>query len=133
MRGMRKSSVLFAVFLGLAHPIVTLAQLNPQLIPESGQIGSCNFITGDFHFDCIPLYLGYLVQMVFGFLGTICLLMIIWSGYEWVFAGAGGDNQKAKSRLTNALLGLAFAVLSYLIVDTIVSVLFAGPQAPVTQ
>ncbi len=133
---MRRSTKTWAIFLGIAMPLMAMAQqpnsLNPHLIPVSGIIGNCSFITGDIHFACIPLYVGYLIQLIFGMLGTICLLMIIWSGYEWVFAGAGGDNQKAKARLTNAILGLAFAVLSYLIVDTIISVLFSGPTAPVT-
>lgn len=102
---------------------------SPQLIPESGQIGRCSFITGDIHFDCIPLYLAYLIQLIFGMLGTLCLVMIIWAGYEWAFSGLQGDSQRAKSRLKNAILGLAFSVLSFLIVDFVVGVLLAGPQA----
>ncbi len=101
----------------------------PQLIPESGVLGPCNFITGEIHFDCVPIYLGYLIKMIFGLLGTICLLMIIWAGYEWALSGLKGDSSQAKARIRNAILGLVFAVLSFLIVDTIVSVLLSGPTS----
>lgn len=101
-----------------------LAQVEPHLIPESGILAEgCNFITGEFHFHCIPLYVAYLIQLIFSFLGTICLLVIIWAGFEWAFAGFQGDTSKAKLRLQNALLGLAFCVLSYLMVDTLISAL----------
>ncbi len=126
---MRRWFFLVAVVGGLMVPVLSQAQLNPQLIPESGTIGRCSFVTGDFQFDCIPLYLAYLIQLVFGAVGTICLLMIIYAGYEWAFAGLGGDTQGAKKRLSNALLGLALSVLSYLVVDTIVSVLLSGPTS----
>ena len=109
-------------FLAALIPSVS-AQLAPELIPASGYVGSCNFIDGDIHFDCVPVYLAYLIQMIFGMLGTICLLMIIWAGYEWAFSALKGDSQQAKARLRNAIFGLIFSVLSYLMVDTILSVL----------
>ncbi len=120
--------IALAVALAVWAPSVG-AQLIPSVIPASGMIGRCSFITGDFHFDCIPLYLGYLIQLVFGLLGTVCLIEIIWAGYEWAFSGLTGDNQKAKGRLTNAILGLIFSLLAFLIVDTVVSAIFAGPAS----
>ncbi len=124
------------LFLGLAAGIVpgivaaaAPAGFAPQLIPESGVLGPCNFITGEIHFDCVPIYLGYLIQLIFGMLGTICLLMVIWAGYEWAFSGIKGDSNAAKARLKNALLGFAFSILAFLIVDTIVTVLLSGPTS----
>ena len=119
-----------SVLLGLLLPAVAFAQLqNPQLIPESGMLdGVCNFVTGEIGFACVPVYLGYLIQLVFGVLGGFCLLEIMRAGYEWAFSGFGGDTSKAKSRIRNALMGLAFAVLSFLIVDNVVTVLFAGAR-----
>lgn len=121
---MRRLAILFVLLVLL--PGSAFAQFTTYLIPEDGILAQgCNFITGEFHFHCFPIYLGYLIQLVFGLLGTICLAMIIWAGYEWSFSGLMGDKEKAKNRLTNALLGLAFSVLSYLIVDTIVGALFS--------
>ena len=105
----------------------------PYLIPSSGSLEGhkidCNFLSGNFHFHCLPLYLAYLIETVFGLLGTICLLMIIWAGFEWAFTGFQGDTSKAKNRLRNAIFGLIFAVLSYLIVNTVISTLL-GSQTP---
>lgn len=98
----------------------------PQLIPESGIIGGCDFVTGDIHFDCIPLYVAYLIRLIFGMLGIIFLAMMIWGGYEWAFSGLQSDSQKAKSRIRNAILGLIFSLLSFFIVDAIVGILFSG-------
>ena len=114
---------MFPALIPTAH-----AQLDPQLIPRSGVLApGCNFITGDIHFHCIPLYLAYLIQLVVACLGTICLVMLIWAGYEWAFSSLEGDAQNAKKRIRNALLGMVLALLSFLIVDTVVTVLFTGP------
>lgn len=121
---MRRWSLGLPALTALLWPLVLRAQIIP-LIPQSGTIGGCSFVTGDFDFNCFPLYLAYLIQVVFGVLGTIALLMIIWSGYEWGTSQlAGGDVSKAKSRLVFAIQGFVFSVLSYLIVNTIISALF---------
>ena len=105
--------------------------LTPYLLPESGTLGgTCDFVTGEMHFECIPLYLAYLIKVIFGMLGTFCLLQIILAGYQWMITGipgsGSGDTSGPKARLKNALFGLGFALLSFLITDLIVSVLIGG-------
>lgn len=117
----------------LLLPGIALAQggaLPPlQLIPTGGNIGSCNFVTGEFHFECFPLYLAFLIQVLFGFVAGGCLLHIVWGGYEWALAGLGGDTQGAKKRIQNAIIGLTMAVLTFLIIDTILLNLLSGPSS----
>ena len=114
----------------LVVPTMALAQLditNPQLIPETGVLSpTCNFVTGDLHYECIPIYLAYVIKLIFGFTGMICLLQIMRAGYELAFSGFG-DRESSKKRIQNALLGLAVCIFSYLIVDTVVTVLLSGP------
>lgn len=107
---------------GLLAPAIALAQFDPHLIPASGTIGSCSFITGQFSFSCIPLYVAYLIQTVFSFIGTLCLIQIIWAGYELAMGGITGDKEAGKNRLYRALMGLAFSIFVYLIVNMVVSV-----------
>jgi hypothetical protein len=114
------------MFALLLMPGATFAQINPTLIPEGGQIGNCNFITGDIHFDCIPLYIAYLVRTVFGLIGSIALIEIIISGYQMAISGFSGDKTAAKNRLTWSLIGLALSVFAWLIVDTILTVFISG-------
>lgn len=123
----------------------------PQLIPDTGMIGNCppnnnnsnpggnnnpinpdccNFRTGAISFDCIPLYLSYLIKFVFGLAGGFALIEIIKGGYEYALSGLqqfGGlpDKEAGKKRITNAILGLIVVVFTFLIVDTIVSAFFA--------
>jgi len=114
-----RTSILIA---GLLAPALALAQFDPHLIPTSGTIGGCSFITGQFTWGCIPLYIGYLIQTVFSFIGTLCLIQIIWAGYEMAIGSVSGDKEAGKNRLQRALMGLAFSLFVYLIVNMVVSV-----------
>lgn len=118
---------LTAALLGFV-PAAAYAQ-KLELIPGSGMIGSCNFVTGEFHYACFPLYLGYLIQLAFAFGVGTCLTQIIWGGYEYAITPAvGGDNSGAKTRIRHAIIGLIVCILSFLIVDTIVLNLLSGPS-----
>ena len=117
----------------MAMPGVAMLQgVGPQVIPESGTIGNCSFITGDFSFDCIPLYLGYIINLSFAMAAGFALLEIVRGGYEYGASGAQSivsalpDKEAAKKRITNAVIGMIVVVFAYLIVDTIVSVIFTG-------
>lgn len=121
---MLRSAIILA---GLLTWTKALAQA--PLIPESGTIGNCSFITGEFHFECFPLYLAYLIRFFFGFAGGFALTEIIRGGYEYALSGVqatGVDKESAKKRITHAILGLSVTVLTYLIIDTIVSAVFYG-------
>lgn len=114
----------------LLFPLAALAQgVGPQLIPESGMIGDCSFITGDFSFDCIPLYLAYLIRFTFGFAGGFALFELIKGGYEYALSGLPAgivDKESAKKRISHAILGMSVVVLAFLIIDTLVSAVFFG-------
>ena len=119
--------IFFLLSLLLSRALPAYAQVNPTLIPESGTIGDCDFATGDIHFGCIPLYVAYLIQVAFSLIGGVCLIEIIIAGYQITVSGfSGGDKSAGYGRLRWALIGLAIAVLSYLIVDTLVSALLSG-------
>ncbi|TSC57625.1 MAG: Uncharacterized protein Greene041619_1053 [Candidatus Peregrinibacteria bacterium Greene0416_19] len=102
-----------------AIPVGSMPQ--PALIPPSGRIGNCSFITGEFHFPCIPLYLAYLIQLFFGFTGAIFLAQIIWAGYLIAFGAVTGDKEAGKKRLTSAIIGFIVSVLAFVIVDLVVA------------
>lgn len=116
---------LFVTTLLFFSPIAT-AQ---TFIPASGLLPGtdCSFITGDFEFNCIPIYVGYLIQTVFALTGGFALMEILTSGYEIAMSGITGDKEKGKKRLQWALIGLALSILSFLIVDFAISMLLLGP------
>ncbi len=121
----------------LAIPTIAFAapfdpMSTPNLIPQNGVmvingqvVPNCNFLNGDLHYHCVPIYVAYLIRLLFGLMGTICLFMIIWAGFEWAFSGLQNDTQAPKTRIRNAIMGLVLCTLSYLLVDTVISALFA--------
>lgn len=118
---MRAKTLLRWILLGLwMIPLSTLAQ-NPTVVPSPGQLPGCDFVTGIFGFSCIPIYVAYLIKLVFGFAGGMTLYEIIMSGYQIAMGGLkGGDTSGPRGRLLWALCGLAVCVFSFLIVDTII-------------
>jgi hypothetical protein len=97
------------------------AQVDPHLIPTE-QTGECNFMTGEFSYDCIPLYVAYMVRTVFSFLGTLCLIQIIYGGYEVAMGDLTGQTEEGWKRIRHAIIGLAAALFSFAIVDMILAV-----------
>ncbi len=95
-----------------------------SLIPATGTVGPCDFTTGDFDFDCIPFYIGYLITVLFAFAAGAFLVGIILGGYKYAIGSVTTEGKEAgKKQLTGAVLGFVVVVLSYLLVDTILEAL----------
>ena len=59
---------------------------------------------------------------MFGFAAGICIVMIIFAGYEIVLGSLpGGSSEAGKTRLTWALIGFIMAATSFFIMDFIIS------------
>lgn len=117
------------ILLGALFAFEVSAQ-SPELIPASGTLpgGSCNFVTGEFEFDCIPIYIGYVVQVIFAVSGGFALIEILKGGYQIGISGLPGQDKEAgKRRVTWALIGLALCILAFVVVDFILSSLLLGP------
>lgn len=97
--------------------------MNAQsLIPVDGILApGCNFITGEFHFHCVPLYVAYLIKLLFSFVGTIALIQIMIAGYQIQMGHLTGDNEGGKKRLYGAIFGLVFSILAFLLIDLVIS------------
>lgn len=60
------------------------------------------------------------IELVFIFAILLCLYVLIFSGFQWVFSG--GDKQKlqtARQRITYAVVGLSLVFLSLLIMSVL--------------
>lgn len=70
-----------------------------------------------------------IINVVLGFIGLILLIMIIYSGYQWMTSG-GNDEiiGKAKKRLTNAIIGVFIVLASYAIAYTIMEIIQKDPN-----
>lgn len=68
----------------------------------------------------LPTYLSGALKLIIALGGALSILMAIIAGTKYVAAGISPDAKKnAKSDITNALIGLALILSSYLILNTI--------------
>ena len=68
-----------------------------------------------------------IIRVALGLLGIVALLIIIYAGYLWMTA-KGDDKQvdKAKTTMTNGVIGLAIILLAFAIVSFVISALLGG-------
>lgn len=99
------------------------AAATPSLIDNSLAAGGCNLLNGTINAGrCIPFFIAHTIRFLFTFAGGICILMIVFAGYEIVIGSLpGGSSESGKNRLTWALIGFIMAAASFFIMDFIIS------------
>ncbi len=61
-----------------------------------------------------PDLIASIIKTALSFLGIIFIVLMVLSGYQWLTAGGNEDAiKKAKSRIINAVIGLAIVILAY--------------------
>lgn len=67
-------------------------------------------------------------NLIFMVAGFLALLMVIYSGIQWITSGGDVDKiASAKKRLKYAIIGLVVVVASFFIVTTVVRILGGDP------
>jgi hypothetical protein len=94
----------------------------PSLFPK-GNIDGCNFYEGTIDAQCVPSFIAHVIQLIFGLTGTVFLIMVLISGYQFALRGVTQDDSGAKERLRNAIIGMITCALSFFIIDFIISTL----------
>ncbi|MCK9360641.1 Ig-like domain-containing protein [Patescibacteria group bacterium] len=122
------SRLLFAAFFvvtfAVVVPTVTFAQGTGaaeglQAVGEAGGIagGTTDLYT----------IVGRIINIVLGLLGTVLLVIMLYSGYEWMTSGGDpGKVDTAKTRIRNAVIGLIIIISSFAIVNFILSALISA-------
>ncbi len=88
--------------------------------PRDDLLG-CAIKTGKISFDMIPYFITYIVNFLLSLVGLVCVLFIVLGGYYYVFGGLSEDKDKGKKTIEHALMGMALALLSWTIVNVILS------------
>ncbi|MDD5469415.1 MAG: hypothetical protein PHO92_01285 [Candidatus Peribacteraceae bacterium] len=101
----------------LLLPGVAFAQ--DSLISDGA--GGCDFASGQVHADCIPGYIAYLIKILFGFTGGICLIVILVGGFQYALGTVAGGKDKAMATIRYGIIGMILSALSYVIVNFIVT------------
>lgn len=100
----------------VAQPAVITNALGPQ----------CNFVTGRLSPACVPLFIGHLIQLVFGLVGTFFLFNVMYAGYQFAMGAWSGDKSKGKDRLQWSIIGLIVCASAFLILDVVLTVFLVG-------
>jgi len=67
---------------------------------------------------------GQIIAVILSFLGVVFLVIIIYSGFQWMTAGGNEETiTKAKKRIVNSVIGLVIVFTAYLITYFITNVL----------
>jgi len=70
----------------------------------------------------LPKIIGNILNAIFGILGIIALILVVWSGFQWMTGGTEGVT-KAKDRLKNAAIGLLLILIAYSLTNYIIGLL----------
>lgn len=90
----------------------------------TGGIPGCDFATGLLTAACIPNFIAHVIKILFGFVGGICFILILISGYQYALGRLlGGDKTAAVTRLKMAVLGFVVSALSFYLIDFVISTL----------
>jgi hypothetical protein len=74
-------------------------------------------------FDCIAEYIAQITYIVIGFTASLALIMLMVNGFRYMLGPTmpGGSSDAAKKGITAALIGVAVSLLTYAIIDTVLS------------
>ena len=100
------------------------AKANQKLGAIDGRdIMGCAIKTGRISMSMIPFFIKYFADFLIALIGLITVLFIILGGYFYIYGGLTEQKEKGKKFITNALLGMVIALLSWVIVNIAISAL----------
>lgn len=106
------------VLVAFLLPVLALAQGGFQFDPGNVIKSTTGLPSKDAKLTVIAA-----VQYVLSFLALIAVVIILWSGFEWMTAGGNEDRlRSAKDRLRNAVVGIVIILLAWAIASFTVNV-----------
>lgn len=69
----------------------------------------------------IAQVIGLIINAFLGLIGVVYLIIIIYSGFQWMTAGGNEETvTKAKKRLTNATIGIVLVFTAFIITNFVI-------------
>mgnify|MGYP000497057045 CR=1 FL=1 len=102
-------------------PVESFADGVFTLIPESGPLAE-KFVSGDFDWIDIVYYALYLIRFLVSVAGIVAVILLMISGFQYIFGASMDDDEQGKKSIQNTLIGFAIIILSWTIVDLVISV-----------
>ncbi len=118
-------------------PFVAFAQAQGQVSCPAGNTAYVTPSKSTFCFPdpfagaSIPTIISYIITALLSLVGALFFVMFLWGGVAWLTAGGDAEKvKKARTTLTNAVIGLAIVALSYVLVTNVINVLTAARIPP---
>ncbi|MFA6105555.1 MAG: pilin [Patescibacteria group bacterium] len=71
--------------------------------------------------------IGTIIKGALGILGSLALLMLIWGGFQWMTSAGNTEKvEKGTSTMLWAIIGVVLVLSSYILVNTLTTVLSTG-------
>jgi len=77
--------------------------------------------TGNIHLRNLPCFVKYITQTLIAVGGSLAVVFVMVGGYRYVI-GPDEKKDEAKKTITQALIGLAVALLAWVIIDIVLQV-----------
>lgn len=115
--------------LDLLQPV--LANLNGALTAlNTVSIRNELLISGQSYFKDAATLLGKIIDLLIKFVGTVAFIFLVIGGFRFVMAhGNENEFQQAKQMVTYAIVGLLMALLAYLIILLVQTILYRGESS----
>lgn len=130
---MKFNKIIIFAFLSLVlfFPVLSFAQTNePETPAPANQMDLFQQSAG---FSSAPAenIVANIISVVLGLLGILFVVLMIFSGYQWMTAGGNEETvKKAQGRIKNAIIGLIIIVMAYAITAFVFKSLPGGPGGP---
>lgn len=127
---MRKFIIFIFLFLILMMPSFSLVRAQegwPGLVPCSNTPDNGNISPSDLcDFDAFMKLINIVINFILFYMAMpIAAIMFFYAGFKLVTSGGNSEARgKAKNIFTNAVIGLVLAVGAWLIIKTILSILY---------
>lgn len=83
----------------------------------------CAIKTGRISLNMVPFFVTYIINFLLALSGVVSVLFIVLGGYYYIYGGIADDKEKGKTIIVYALGGMAVALLSWVIVNTVLALL----------
>ncbi len=127
---MKFNKIIISAFLSLIlfFPVLSFAQTNESETPAPAN--QMDLFQQSAGFSSAPAenIVANIISVVLGLLGILFVVLMIFSGYQWMTAGGNEETvKKAQGRIKNAIIGLIIVVMAYAVTAFVFKSLPGGP------
>jgi hypothetical protein len=132
---MKFNKIIISAFLSLIlfFPVLSSAQTTESEVPTPAPASQMDLFQQSAGFSSTQAesIVANVISVVLGLLGILFVVLMIFSGYQWMMAGGNEETVKtAQKRIKNAVIGLIIVVMAYAITAFVFKNLPGGSSGP---